>query len=912
MFSKIPRAPFNLLGDEAKLAFPTQPNGITKLASVRNIPTSDSYWEQYFTLFDSASEVFSLITPHHIRRALIDAPENIATLLEVVCRRLFTLISDHTFPSAPTSTVAAYATSLIKSASSSSSRDPTKEVLNCLRILERILPVVFEAQGESNAFELEILWKKEEVQVREALQTEPQFVIEDDESSDDESQAGAETPRSAPVPEGQNVKTKKLPSLAERLFNALTELLFCCGFTVPKAIQVDHHKINFVIWERGIGSTSSQGNNSTFDNNKTEVLRLMLVLLSRQIYVPSSALFTAPSLYSLYLVQKLPRRDVLTILCSLLNTAMNSTTTDVITIGTIAGKLPYNHLVFKGEDPRTTLITTCLQVLCALLDFQSGTAKDPLVDGHSSPSAKTNAFRYFIMKLHRTQDCEYAFGGILAIMEQQSATVKNLLPGAKKSLPYITETIILFWKLVELNKKFRIYVLESEKSMDLIAHLLFYCVEIKDRPQQHGVCRMVSYILQALSAEPSFGSKLCKPLHVHLPTKWGPVDTAQDFLIQAIYAIVASTSGALSSVYPAMIITLSNAAPHFKHVGVAASARLLQLFTSFANPLFLLADEGHPRLLFFILEAFSAIIYNHPAQNPNITYGILQSRKAFEDLGTFTLTRGLREVRRVQLAKEERERKLMNPKAKAGVNDDDPGDAGAEKARLLENEAATRSRSNSQDRDLEAGLSPRQSDEAVTRSLVSPSSDNPYASESPVSEKARGKMRERSMSSDTMASLDRVPLNIGRNGFVPSQEWVTSWQQGLPLDAVMIFISDVVQKVENMQKHRTVPSSDVLKFLSSLNLDHVLPPGSKPLIMSRKFQWSEASLVWLTSLIWGEIYVRGMTPLGIWNATNVRLFFVKHSQTHQNQITETVNNVVGGIGGFLRRAPETPVRQLPV
>lgn len=38
MFSKIPTkfsAPFGLLGDEAKLAFPSQPNGILKLANVR-------------------------------------------------------------------------------------------------------------------------------------------------------------------------------------------------------------------------------------------------------------------------------------------------------------------------------------------------------------------------------------------------------------------------------------------------------------------------------------------------------------------------------------------------------------------------------------------------------------------------------------------------------------------------------------------------------------------------------------------------------------------------------------------------------------------------------------------------------------------------------------------------------------
>ena len=101
MFSKIPQkftAPFGLLGDEAKLAFPSHANGITKLATVRVcvdnycyvsnltlliehtgsrrlLGTSNIihilhgehylYLDQYFILFDSASEVFSLIPPHH-------------------------------------------------------------------------------------------------------------------------------------------------------------------------------------------------------------------------------------------------------------------------------------------------------------------------------------------------------------------------------------------------------------------------------------------------------------------------------------------------------------------------------------------------------------------------------------------------------------------------------------------------------------------------------------------------------------------------------------------------------------------------------------------------------------------------------------------------------------------------------
>lgn len=143
------------------------------------------------------------------------------------------------------------------------------------------------------------------------------------------------------------------------------------------------------------------GPSQTYDSNKTEILRLLLVLLSRQIYVSPGSLFSKPSFYSLHLVQKTPRRDVLTILCSLLNTAMNSSLPHDNSIGSMAGKLPYNHLVFKGEDPRTTLVATCLQVLCVLLDFQSGSAKDvPVGTGEtSSPTAHTNAFRYFFAKL---------------------------------------------------------------------------------------------------------------------------------------------------------------------------------------------------------------------------------------------------------------------------------------------------------------------------------------------------------------------------------------------------------------------------------------------------------------------------------------------------------------------------------
>lgn len=136
----------------------------------------------------------------------------------------------------------------------------------------------------------------------------------------------------------------------------------------------------------------------------------------------------------------------------------------------------------------------------------------------------------------------------------------------------------------------------------------------------------------------------------------------------------------------------------------------------------------------------------------------------------------------------------------------------------------------------------------------------------------------------------------------------------------MLLISELLPKVQEFQatRHKANSTSSTVEFLSTVSLRHVLsdtPPAPprrfivspnvpiRPCLALTLEKWSDASIVWLTSLIWGEVYVRGMTPLGIWSATNVRLFYVKHSVNQPRQITETVSTVMGGL---LRRNPDSP------
>jgi hypothetical protein len=69
---------------------------------------------------------------------------------------------------------------------------------------------------------------------------------------------------------------------------------------------------------------------------------------------------------------------------------------------------------------------------------------------------------------------------------------------------------------------------------------------------------------------------------------------------QNIYIMMMGTGNLSGVVYPGFIIAITNIAPHLKGISISSSARLLRLFRAFSDPAFLLADEGNPRLLFFL------------------------------------------------------------------------------------------------------------------------------------------------------------------------------------------------------------------------------------------------------------------------------------------------------------------------
>jgi len=95
--------------------------------------------------------------------------------------------------------------------------------------------------------------------------------------------------------------------------------------------------------------------------------------------------------------------------------------------------------------------------------------------------------------------------------------------------------IMLFWELHQCNKRFRSFIVDTDRAHDFMIFVLFQANEHKDDPAEQ-VARMCTFVLQTLSSESSFGKHVNKvfegqetlPMEIRLPSFRG---SYADFLI---------------------------------------------------------------------------------------------------------------------------------------------------------------------------------------------------------------------------------------------------------------------------------------------------------------------------------------------------------------------------------------------
>ncbi|KAI2608394.1 high-temperature-induced dauer-formation protein-domain-containing protein [Hypoxylon fragiforme] len=862
---------------DSKLVFK---KGIFRLSEERHIPADDPYWTSFWELPESTEDIFSLFAPADIRRTRDRAIENLETLVLAVTSRLFILRHHPSFPDPEFA--------------------PERDALNCIRILTRVLPYLYEVD-HLQGWESKFFWGTRRKRTRRStIANEILF---------DEGQEDVKPP----TDEFEDAKP-----LAEELIDTLVDLLFFSDLTVPKQPH-GKPKVTYAIWQSGVGCNTAVPTTKEYENNRCEILRLLLTLASQSMYTSPNILPTKGTRALTYLCTCPDKQVVLSVLCSLLNTTLK--------YNPASWRVPYNTLMFK--DPKEILITYTLQFLLIVLLYP--------IPEPATGSAPKNFYRHFLGRLHRPQDFQFIVDGMTRILYQPIQANISYIPGTQATARFSPEIIMLFWEVTQCNKRFRSFMIDTQRAHDFLILVLFYATEYKADASKQGVVRMCAFLLQTLSVEKNFGINLNKhfegqdtlPPVIRIP---GFKGTYADFLVQSIYNLITRSQGKLSAIYPALLAVINNISAYLEGINGTTGSKLLQLYNSMSSPSFLLANDTNHDLLSSLLESINAIIEHQYKKNAHFIYLILKNRKKFEALRTFTLESGQEEIER------------RNRRRKESGQPIDPFDIGSRRSSVesLRSPTTTQPRtptlSNVPEEDTTFAIgdaedeSDEDEDDRPTPAQSTPS-ENPSQASSVadvedavptqlrgMSEKARGKMPagvptfSRQNSTTSLGSYSAGGQSVP-GAFEPSAHWIESWLPELPLHTILTVIQQLTALITRQGLTADVPSSATLQAIQEADLVGVEPSP----VRVHSFEWSPLALGWYESLVWSFVFTGEMQvakgTVGVWNGTAIKLFKVQETAAQGPTLTSprgavdaVGSNIVSRIGSINLRgnAPPSP------
>uniref|UniRef100_A0A3Q3N8I0 HID1 domain containing a n=1 Tax=Mastacembelus armatus TaxID=205130 RepID=A0A3Q3N8I0_9TELE len=530
--------------------------------------TDDAFWDQFWAdTTTTVQDVFALVPAAEIRAVREESPSNLATLCYKAVEKL------------------------VQGAESGCPTEREKQViLNCTRILTRILPYIFEDQDWRGFF-----WSTVPGAGRAGVNE-----LDDDDGA---------------------------RPLAESLLLAIADLLFCPDFTVhshkkgPDSVEnmqsVDSCEY---IWEAGVGFAQSPPLNYIHDLNRTELLRLLLTCFSEAMYLPPSSDNNVLNPWVTFFCST-ENRHALPLFTSLLNV--------VCAYDPVGYGIPYNHLLFA--DYREQLVEQAVQILIVTLEHDGGVLHHPASPSsmeEQEPAGPENLFVNYLSRIHREEDFDFVLKGLARLLTNPLA--QTYLPNSTKKIQFHQELLVLFWKLCDFNKVGNNY--KEEAVMCLIFCLHFSCV-LSCVAARVGLMHIGVFILLLLSGERNFGVRLNKPYSIHVPMDI-PVFTGThaDLLIVVFHKIITTGHQRLQPLFDCLLTIVVNVSPYLKSLSMVAANKLLHLLEAFSTSWFLFSAAQNHHLVFFLLEAFNNIIQYQFDGNCNLVYAIIRKRNVFHQL----------------------------------------------------------------------------------------------------------------------------------------------------------------------------------------------------------------------------------------------------------------------------------------
>ncbi|KAM9346205.1 protein HID1 isoform 1-T1 [Symphorus nematophorus] len=773
--------------------------------------TDDAFWDQFWAdTTTTVQDVFALVPAAEIRAVREESPSNLATLCYKAVEKL------------------------VQGAESGCPTEREKQViLNCTRILSRILPYIFEDQDWRGFF-----WSTVPGAGRAGT----------DELDDDD---GARP-------------------LAESLLLAIADLLFCPDFTVhshkrgPDSVEsmqsIDSCEY---IWEAGVGFAQSPPLNYIHDLNRTELLRLLLTCFSEAMYLPPSSDNSVLNPWVTFFCST-ENRHALPLFTSLLNV--------VCAYDPVGYGIPYNHLLFS--DYREQLVEQAVQILIVTLEHDGGVPHRPASPSSMEEQEHTgpeNLFVNYLSRIHREEDFDFVLKGLARLLT--NPLTQTYLPNSTKKIQFHQELLVLFWKLCDFNKKFLFFVLKSSDVLDILVPILYYLNDARADQSRVGLMHIGVFILLLLSGERNFGVRLNKPYSVHVPMDI-PVFTGThaDLLIVVFHKIITTGHQRLQPLFDCLLTIVVNVSPYLKSLSMVAANKLLHLLEAFSTSWFLFSAAQNHHLVFFLLEAFNNIIQYQFDGNCNLVYAIIRKRNVFHQLANLpsdpaSIQKALQRKRKSPdvISRTSSQETVSMEGSHPAV----PAEPGTLKASLVAMPGIDKLTEKSQVSEDGTMVSVPKTDSTHTVHT-----DQSAAAGTSDTESNSGRDNEDVFY--TEAEMERRRLSSASSStsfWAPTPDWVLSWKCKLPLQTIMRLLQVLVPQVEKICIDKGLTDeSEILKFLQHGTLVGLLPVPHPILI--RKYQANAGTAMWFRTYMWGVVYLRNVDP-PIWYDTDVRLFEIQ-------------------------------------
>ncbi|KAH9378711.1 hypothetical protein HPB48_000341 [Haemaphysalis longicornis] len=289
------------------------------------------------------------------------------------------------------------------------------------------------------------------------------------------------------------------------------------------------------IWASGVGFAHSPPCVPQHDQNRLELLKLLLTCFSQTMYLTAQEAHQQPNKW-IHFFTSADNRHALPLFTSLLNVVCGY---DPVGYG-----LPFNHLLFA--DHREPLVEVALQLLVVTLDhdFRPPHAHHSTGAGSAAEGASVgageeeeeegwceNLFINYLSRIHREEDFSFVLRGFTRLLN--NPLVRTYLPHSAKRVACHQELLVFFWKLCDYNKvphwarpplfalsfgqKFLFYVLKSSEVLEILVPTLYHLNDARADQSRVGLVHIGVFILLLLSGERNFGVRLNKPYTASVP-----------------------------------------------------------------------------------------------------------------------------------------------------------------------------------------------------------------------------------------------------------------------------------------------------------------------------------------------------------------------------------------------------------